>query len=332
MERAALVTGAAGEMGHLLIPTLRQRGWRVAALDLAALPEEMKAACAESVEASILDVEAIRGLVRRHKPALVLHLAALLSRKSEAEPELAHRVNVDGTLGLLRLVQEELPAGVRLLFPSSIAIYGLPDAETKRRQGAVRETEWTVPAGMYGCNKLYCELLGAYTTRRSGGKLDFRAIRFPGLISSDTLPSGGTTDYAPEMIHAAAQGKPYTCFVADTARLPFMTMPDAVEAAVLLAEADPARLSTRIYNIKGFSASAGDFRAEVLRHYPEARIDFRVDPARQQIVDSWPEDVDDALARRDWKLTPRHGLTEAFRDYLVPALRERYRAGRLTPH
>lgn len=328
-QPTALVTGASGEMGHMLIPALCERGFDVVAADLVALPPELRELCRDSIDATILDREAMRGLFRRHVPTHVFHLAAILSGKAERGPDLAHRVNVEGTYGLFKLSQEERPRGeppVTFMFPSSIAVYGLPDARTKQEHGAVKETEWTVPTGIYGCNKLYCELLGAYLTlgrRGHGPAIDFRSIRFPGLISAETLPSGGTTDYAPEMIHAAAEERPYSCFVREDSRLPFMTMNDAVDALLLLAEADAARLTRRVYNIRGFAASAGEIRDETLKHFSGAEIRFEPIPQKQAIVDSWPADVDDSLARRDWGLAPRYGLTEALADYLVPALRRR---------
>jgi threonine 3-dehydrogenase len=330
-ERLALVTGAAGEMGHLLIPALRQRGFEVVTVDLQSLSTELARSCRECVDASILDDRAMHKLFAKYRFSHVFHLAAILSTKAEKDPGLAHRVNVEGTFGLFRLClqqAEENGAAPRLMFPSSIAVYGLPDASIKTAQGSVRESEWLVPSGMYGCNKLYCELIGNYLSRDHGSGdapvLDFRAIRFPGLISAETLPTGGTTDYAPEMIHAAAQAKPYDCFVREDTRLPFMTMPDAVEALLQLADAEPAALSTRVYNIKAFSVSAGEIRQAVLREFPEASIRFEPSETRQAIVDSWPEDIDDALARRDWGLDPRHGFAEALNEYLLPALRERY--------
>jgi len=328
-RRVAIVTGATGEMGHLLIPSLARRGYQVVALDLVEPPPEIREQCVETISASVLDAQVIGSLFERHRPTHVFHLAAVLSSKAERDPDLAHRVNVEGTYRLFRACEELREPGaapVLFFFPSSIAVYGLPDPATKRVAGAVKETEWTVPVAMYGCNKLYCELLGSYLAdtdpQRHG--LDFRAIRFPGLISADTLPTGGTTDYAPEMIHAAAQSKPYSCFVGEHARLPFMTMPDAIDAIVLLAQADPSRLSTRIYNIRGFSASAGQIREATREHFPGARIDFEPIEDKQAIVDTWPEDVDDGRARTDWGLDPQHGLREALGDYLVPALRRRY--------
>ena len=328
-QPVAMVTGAGGEMARLLIPALRKRGRDVVAVDLVALPQSVQERCVETVEASITDRERMQELLKRHRPRYVFHLAAVLSAKAERDPDLAHRVNVEGTLDLLRNSRDIAgtdDAPVRFVFPSSIAIYGLPDAATKAAQGAVTETEWTVPTAMYGCNKLYCELVGRFLASRSP-RLEFRSIRFPGLISAETLPTSGTTDYAPAMIHAAVSGRSYTCFVDPDARLPFMTMPDAVEAMLQLAEAEPAGLSAAVYNIKGFSASASEIREEVRRHYPAAEIDFDVSEEKQALVDSWPADVDDTRARTDWGLAPKHDLARALADYLIPALRRRYGTG-----
>jgi threonine 3-dehydrogenase len=313
----ALVTGAGGEMGRLLLPALARRGFDLVAMDLNPLDEKTAGLCLAHRAINLLDTDGVADLLRRYHPERIFHLAAILSAHAERDPERAHRVNVEGTLSLFRLCRDLAEPATRFLFPSSIAVYGLPDRETKGRQGALEEWQWTEPRGVYGCNKLYCEHIGHYLSQ---GGLDFRAIRFPGLISAETLPSGGTTDYGPEMIHAAARGQPYACFVEEGSRLPFMTMPDAIEAFLTLAEAPASRLTRRVYNIRGFSASAGELRAEVLRHFPRATITFDPNAARQRIVDSWPEDVNDAKARRDWGLDPRHGLAEAFADYLVPAL------------
>ncbi len=324
----ALVTGAGGEMGRLLVPALVERGIDVVALDLGALPPELEALCIAAARMNILDTAGVQQLMRSHQPAFVFHLAALLSSHAERDPELAHRVNVEATLSLFSLCRRAGAEPVRFLFPSSIAVYGLPDATVKREAGALKEWQWNTPTGIYGCNKLYCELVGTYLSRRDQADavavLDFRAIRFPGLISAETLPSGGTTDFAPEIIHAAARNEPYSCFVTEETRLPFMTMPDAIEALVTLALADAADLARRVYNIRGFSCSAGEILAEVRRHFPEASIAFESVLQKQRAVDSWPADVDDSRARRDWGLKPRHGLAEAFGEYLVPALRARY--------
>jgi threonine 3-dehydrogenase len=324
----ALITGASGEVGHLLIPALAAQGFDVVALDLVAVKPETAEHCVETLEASVLDFERMGDLFGRRPPDCVFHLAAVLSSKAERDPGLAHRVNVEGTYGLLELCRQQAARSgspVRFIFPSTIAVYGLPDVATKNAAGAVKEFEWTVPQGMYGCNKLYGELLGSYLTANThDGPLDFRAVRYPGLISAETLPTGGTTDYAPEMLHAAAAGKPYSCFVGPESQLPFMTMPDAVDALLRLATARAGGLSTRVYNVRGFSASAAEIRQQVLEHFPQALIEFAALPEKQSLVDSWPADVDDSRARRDWGFCPRHGLVEALADYLVPALRRQY--------
>jgi nucleoside-diphosphate-sugar epimerase len=203
-------------------------------------------------------------------------------------------------------------------------VYGLPGLRKKAKAGAVREHEWTLPSGMYGCNKLYCEMVGAYwTTRaeRAGAPgLDFRSLRFPGLISAQTVPTGGTSDYAPEMVHAAAAGREYGCFVREDTRLPFMTMPDAVDAFLALAEAPRSGLTARVYNVKAFSPTAGELYHALHARFPRFSVRFQPDPVRQALVDTWPGDVEDARARADWGFSPRHGLAEALDQYLLPAL------------
>ncbi|MEO2089158.1 MAG: NAD-dependent epimerase/dehydratase family protein, partial [Gemmataceae bacterium] len=265
----------------------------------------------------------------------VFHLAALLSTRSEFSPALAHKVNVEGTLNLLEFAQKEGESHGRqvvFFYPSSIAAYGLPDAATKTRAGRVQEDEFNFPTTMYGANKLYCEHLGRYYDRHfrqlsaepKAGKIDFRCIRFPGLISADTVPSGGTSDYVPEMIHAAAQGQPYACFVQPDARIPFMAMPDAVDAIIKLTTADKKRLSRVVYNIGAFAPSAGEVEAIVRRAFPAADISYKLDAKRAAIVDSWPANVDDSAARADWGLAPKYDLATAFGEYLIPNIQKRY--------
>jgi nucleoside-diphosphate-sugar epimerase len=185
---------------------------------------------------------------------------------------------------------------------------------------------------MYGCNKLYGEHLGRYYSRHyrqlaveeEARGVDFRAIRLPGLISAFTTPSGGTSDYAPEMLHAAAQGRPYACFVREDTRIPFMAMPDAVDALLALADAPAESLAHPVYNVTAFNPSAGELADLVRSAFPGAGITLVPDRRRQRIVDSWPEDLDDARARRDWGFRPRYDLDRALREYLVPNIQRRY--------
>jgi nucleoside-diphosphate-sugar epimerase len=187
---------------------------------------------------------------------------------------------------------------------------------------------------MYGCNKLYCEKLGTYYSKYYGQKhldekppymLDFRAIRFPGLISAFTLPSGGTSDYGPEMLHAAAQAKPYSCFVREDSKISFMAMPDAIKSLLMLLNVPREKLSHQVYNIAAFALTAGEFRHRALKAFPGAQITFEPNPRRQGIVDSWPEDVDDSLARADWGWRPDYDANAFFDDYFLPEIEKRYR-------
>ena len=154
--------------------------------------------------------------------------------------------------------------------------------------------------------------------------LDFRCVRFPGLISAFTLPSGGTSDYGPEMLHAAAKNEPYSCFVRKDTTIPFMAMPDAVNALLKLAEAPRDSLTHQIYNVTSFSLSAQAISDLVIKAFPKAEITFDPDLKRQKIVDTWPADLDDSNARRDWKWNPEYDLQRSFEQYLVPNILKRY--------
>jgi threonine 3-dehydrogenase len=335
-QPVVLVTGAGGEIGHALITALAREGRQpIVTLDLARLDPGIQPLVAREFTGSILDTALLERILAEFEIDLVFHLAALLSTRSEFTPLMAHQVNVEGTLTLLEFAQREGESHGRpvvFVYPSSIAVYGLPDPATRASAGRVTEDQYTQPTTMYGCNKLYCEHLGNYYARHykqlsvgaAVGRVDFRAIRFPGLISAVTLPSGGTSDFAPEMIHAAARGEPYECFVRPDTRIPFLAMPDAVQALLTLARAPREALRRTTYNIGAFNPSADEFRSRVLARFPDADISYKVDPRRQGIVDTWPEDVDDSAARADWGYAPAYDFDRAFDEYLMPTIRERY--------
>ncbi len=329
------ITGAGGEIGHGLIARLAGQGRPIVTLDLAPLDSSLAPLVQREFLGSILDAGLLERILAEFEVDLVFHLAALLSTRSEFTPTRAHQVNVEGTLTLLEFAQKEAESHgrpVRFLYPSSIAAYGLPDLDAKARATSVREDDFNHPTTMYGANKLYCELLGHYYARHYkqlaaetlSGKVDFRSVRFPGLISALTVPSGGTSDYAPEMIHAAARQQPYACFVRPDTRIPFMVMPDGVEALIRLAEAPREQLTRTAYNVAAFNPSADEMRQIVFKAFPSADITYAVDRKRQGIVDSWPAGVDDEAARRDWGFAPAYDLDRAFSQYLIPTIRERY--------
>ncbi len=330
----SLVTGAGGEIGHGLITRLAGAGRPIVTLDIAPLEPSLRKLVLREFTGSITDHNLLERVLSEFEVDLVIHLAALLSTRSEFTPITAHHVNVEGTLNLLEFSQHEGESHGRtvvFLYPSSIAAYGLPDLATKARVGRVHEDEWNTPRTMYGCNKLYCEHLGRYYARfykqlaaQPMGRVDFRCIRFPGLISAATVPSGGTSDYAPEMIHAAARGEAYSCFVRPDTRIPFMVMPDAIDALLALADAPREQLTRTAYNVAAFDPTAQEIHDVVTAAFPQAAIGWRNDAKRQEIIDSWPENVDDTAARRDWGFAPTYDFRRAFDQYLIPTIRKRY--------
>ena len=331
-----LITGANGEIGHALVANLAQQQNRgVVSLDVNPLDPQIARLVHREFTGSILDTTLLERVLSEFEVDLIFHLAALLSTRSEFTPMTAHHVNVEGTLNLLEFAARETDSHGRpvvFVYPSSIAAYGFPDLEARDKAGRVREDDWNKPLTMYGCNKLYCEHLGRYYSKHykqlleaRGPRIDFRCVRFPGLISALTVPSGGTSDYASEMIHAAAKREPYVCFVRPDTRIPFMAMPDAIDALLQLSAAPPNRLSLSAYNVRAFNPSADEIRASALRAFPDAAITYKVDAKRQAIVDSWPEDVDDTFARRDWGFSPAYDFDRAFHEYLIPTIRATYK-------
>ena len=329
-----LITGAGGEIGHGLVTRLAGSGSPIITLDVSPLDATLAPLVTREFGGSITDAAVLDRILAEFEVDRVFHLAALLSTRAEFTPVTAHHVNVEGTLNLLEFAQRQGESHGRpvvFIYPSSIAAYGLPSLEVKSRAGAVREDEYTHPTTMYGCNKLYCEQLGHYYAKYykqlsadAIPRVDFRCVRFPGLISAMTVPSGGTSDYAPEMIHAAAKGEAYDCFVRADTTIPFMAMPDGVDALLTLAAAPRDRLTRTAYNLTAFNPSAAQIREVVMAAFPDAKIGYKADAKRQGIVDSWPAAVDDSAARADWGFAPAYDFDRAFREYLIPTIRQRY--------
>ncbi|HOT53180.1 MAG TPA: NAD-dependent epimerase/dehydratase family protein [Anaerolineaceae bacterium] len=335
-EEVVLITGANGEIGHGLIRYLSGLNYPIVAIDVNPLDRPLRSLVSKWIVGDILDQILLGRLVVEHQIRTIYHLASILSTKAEYNPETAHRINVEGTLNLLRLAVEQSQwqgSPVKFIYPSSIAAYGLETLDQKNQVGKVKENEYLFPTTMYGCNKLYCEHLGRYYSKHyrqlaadsaAGPSVDFRCLRFPGLISAETIPTGGTSDYGPEMLHAAAKGTPYNCFVRPDTRLPFMVMPDAIKSLINLEAADQEKLSRFVYNVTSFNPTAREIFEITKKAFPDARIDFEVDQRRQKIVDTWPADVDDSAARQDWGWQPDFDQERAFNEYLIPAIRKQY--------
>ena len=331
-----LITGAGGEIGHALVTRLAATESALITLDVNPLDRTLASLVRREFTGSITDTSLLERILAEFEVDCVFHLAALLSTRAEFTPIAAHHVNVEGTLNLLEFAQKQGESHGRtvcFLYPSSIATYGLPNPATKASAGRVREDQYVHPTTMYGCTKQYCEELGRYYKHyykrlsvNVTPHVDFRSVRFPGLMSATTVPSGGTSDYASEMIHAAARGEPYECFVRPDTTIPFMAMPDASDALMRLAAAPRERLSRTTYNASAFSRSAADIREAVAAAFPQARITYKIDEKRQGIVDSWPADVDDSAARADWGFGPAYDFDRAFSEYLIPTIRRYYSA------
>jgi threonine 3-dehydrogenase len=338
-KEVVLITGANGEIGHGLVEVLSEMGnIQIVALDVQPLDPEISHLCHRVIVGDILDNMLLGRLVAEYEIRTIYHLASILSTKAEYNPETAHRVNVEGTLNLLRLAVEQTAwqgRPVKFIYPSSIAAYGIPNVEIKNRAGKIKEDEYLTPTTMYGCNKLYCEHLGRYYARhyrqlaadRGANHIDFRGIRFPGLISATTIPTGGTSDYAPEMIHHAAQGLPYHCFVRPDSCLPFMVMPDAIKSLLMLWAAPRETLSRDVYNVTSFSITAEQIIDLVGRSFPGAAVECKPHPARQAIVDTWPADIDDSAAQQDWGWQPDYNIERSFEEYLIPTIQGHYKQG-----
>ena len=333
-KKVTLITGVSGEVGLALVKNLSELGNKnLLTLDIRPLPTEYTK-YSSHIQGDILDKSLLNRLVSEYDIDTIFHMAALLSTRAEFTPVAAHQVNVEGTMGLLQLAAEQSEwrgDPVAFIFPSSIAAYGMPNLETKSKFPQVKEWEWNYPITMYGCNKLYCEMLGSYFSeyyRQLAAErpqmLDFRCVRFPGLISAFTVPSGGTSDYGPEMLHAAAKGESYAAFVRSDTQIPFMAMPDAVTALLDLSRAPKQALTRTVYNVTSYSLTAEQFRQQVLKAFPRAEISFNPDLKRQQIVDSWPADLNDNDARRDWDWKPDFEVDRSFSEYLVPNILNRY--------
>jgi len=330
-----LVTGANGEMGHELIPQIASR-CDVIGLDIQPVDEKTASHCYKFIQGDVLDEMLLGRLVAEYEIRSIFHLASILSTKAEYNPIAAHRVNVEGTLNLLRLAVEQTQwqgKSVRFIYPSSIAVYGMPNLKIKMDSEALTEDMFLMPTTMYGCNKLYCEHLGRYfegyykqlAAENISNTIDFRCIRFPGLISGTSIPTGGTSDYAPEIFHSAATNTPYKCFVRPDTVLPFMVMPDAIKSLITIESVPKSSLSKTTYNVTSFSMKAKEFHDIALQSFPHAQIIYEPSSKRQAIVDSWPAYLDDSSARSDWRWTPDYHEENAFSEYLLPQITNHYK-------
>ena len=303
-----LVTGAGGQIGSELVPALRSRfgAANVLATDIRALEESGQGAGPFQV-LDCTDQDAVAAAAMRHRADTIYHLAAILSAIGESNPQLAYRVNMGTLLAVLEVARNH---DISVFTPSSIGAFGPGTPPDPAPQDTIQR-----PTTMYGVTKVAGELLCDYYHRRFG--LDTRGVRFPGLISHTAPPGGGTTDYAVDIFYHAVEHGRYTCFLAPDTQLDMMYMPDAIQAAIQVMEADPARLVHRnAFNVTAMQFTPETLSAAIRRQIPEFEIDYEVDPVRQAIAESWPRRIDDSAARTEWDWEPRYDLDQMCADMI----------------
>jgi nucleoside-diphosphate-sugar epimerase len=250
----------------------------------------------------------VADVVRRYKVDTIYHLAAILSAVAEADPALAWQVNINGLYNVLEVAREH---GCALFVPSSIGAFGGSTPLDDTPQDTIQR-----PSTMYGVTKVAGELLCDYYYTRFA--IDTRGVRYPGIISNETLPGGGTTDYAVEIYYEAIKNKSYTCNLPAGTFLDMMYMPDAIKAAIELMEADPAKLVHRnAFNVTAMNFDPELIAASIRTHIPEFTMDYQVDQVKAKIAASWPNRMDDSAARGEWGWAPEYDLDSMTRDMLA---------------
>lgn len=306
--RRILVIGAAGQIGSELVPFLRNKYGNdnvIATGRKTPLPDVIKKS-GPVIYLDALERNTLSKVFYEYEIDTIYHMASILSATGEKMPQTAWDINMNG---LINVLETSRRYGIKnIIWPSSIAAFG----PTTPRDNTPNITVLQ-PTTMYGITKVAGELLAEYYYKKYG--LDIRSMRLPGIISSETLPGGGTTDYAVEIFYEAIKNKKYTCFLREDTVLPMMYMPDCSKCMIDILEADDSKLKRRVYNITGMSFSAGEIAAEIKKHIPEFEIDYKPD-FRQEIADSWPKSIDDSLAHEEWGWNPSYDLSSMTKDMI----------------
>jgi nucleoside-diphosphate-sugar epimerase len=304
-----LIIGSTGQIGSELTMELRKRynGKIVAGY----IPgQEPKGELLESGPSAIVDItneQQIAETVSKYEIDTIYNLAALLSAVAEAKPQLAWKIGMGGLFNVLEVARE---MNCAVFTPSSIGVFGNNTPKDKTPQDTIRN-----PRTMYGVTKVSGELLSDYYNIRFG--VDTRSVRFPGLISNVTPPGGGTTDYAVDIYYEAVKTGHFVCPIAAGTFMDMMYMPDALRAAIDIMEADPTRLIHRnSFNIAAMSFDPEIIAASIRKYIPGFTIEYKVDPLRQSIAESWPNSLDDTCARKEWDWAPTYDLDMMTQDML----------------
>ena len=304
-----LVTGALGQIGSELVSALRNKYGQdaVVASDVRVIRLEVEQAKGPFEYVDVTRARDLQDVVLRYEIDTIFHLASLLSAVAEEKPNMAWDVNMGGLYRVLEVARQR---GCAVFFPSSIGAFGPGTPVEQTPQDTIQR-----PNTIYGVTKVSGELLCDYYHGRFG--VDTRGVRYPGLISHVAPPGGGTTDYAVEIFYEAIRHGRYTCFLRPDTCLDMMYMPDALDAAIGIMEADPTCLVHRnAFNVTAMNFTPATLAAEIQKHLPGFEIDYDVDPVRQAIADSWPDSLDDQAARDEWGWQPVYDLETMTRDML----------------
>jgi nucleoside-diphosphate-sugar epimerase len=305
-----LVIGATGQIGSELTMELRKRYGNQHVVAGYIVGAEPKGILKESGPSAIVDVtnaEMIANVAKQYDIDAIYNLAALLSVVAESKPRLAWKIGIDGLWNVLEVAREHHCA---VFTPSSIGSFGLNTPHNKTPQDTIQR-----PLTMYGVTKVTTELLSNYYHNKYG--VDTRSVRFPGIISNVTPPGGGTTDYAVDIYYYAVRGEKFICPIKQGTLMDMMYMPDAMNAAIMLMEADPTKLIHRnSFNIASMSFAPETIYAAIKKHVPTFEMEYQVDPLKQAIAESWPDCMDDKCAREEWGWKPTYNLENMTVDML----------------
>ncbi|XP_046887356.1 L-threonine 3-dehydrogenase, mitochondrial-like, partial [Hypomesus transpacificus] len=303
-----LITGGLGQLGVGLAKMLRRRFGdnNVILSDIRMPPNEVYHS-GPFIYSDILDCKNLREIVVNNNISWLVHYSAVLSAVGEDNVSLARQVNITGFHNILDISAEH---GLRVFVPSTIGAFGPSSPRDPTPELCVQR-----PRTIYGVSKVHAELMGEYYHHRYG--LDFRCLRYPGIISADSQPGGGTTDYAVQIFHAAVKSGRFECNLRSDTRLPMMYIDDCLRATLEVLEAPAEALCSRTYNINAMSFTPHELAEEMKKVLPELRVTYNVDPVRQAIADSWPMAFDDSAARRDWGWKHEYDLPELVQTMLT---------------
>ena len=300
-----LIIGATGQIGSELTMELRRRYGNNHVVAGYIIGSEPKGELKESGPSEVVDVtdgEMIASVVKKY------HIDAIYNLAAESKPKLAWKIGIDGLWNVLEVAREN---GCAVFTPSSIGSFGPSTPHVGTPQDTIQR-----PQTIYGVSKVTTELLSDYYFHKYG--VDTRAVRFPGLISNITLPGGGTTDYAVDIYYSAVRGEKFVCPIKQGTLMDMMYMPDALNAAIKLMEADPARLVHRnAFNIASMSFAPETIFEAIKKEIPSFEMEYNPDPLKQSIADSWPDSMDDSCARAEWDWKPEYDLESMTKDMIV---------------